>query len=341
MYSIQAREARREAARSRYEADKAVAINNFITNDFLMQLLGAVKSRGNDDLSIAALLDQAAANVATIFAGQPLAEAAVRNEIGTIYYNVGAPGKSAEQFQIALDRWEAQLGPDHPDTLKAVNNLGQALMRQRRPAEAEPLYRRALESRRRVLGADDPFTLVSMNNLAELYRATDRMDDAEGLLREAVASLRRVQGDTHKNTITTMTNLGSLLNTRGKTGEALELQRAAYAAARKTFGDDHVTTLTTATRLGQTLTRADQLEDAETLLVQTVELLHRTRGDGAGETIFARRALARAYIAKHDRAQAEVQLRLAIQAAELQPDGIELVRDIQRDLNRLPATSQP
>ena len=44
LYAVEARHARFEAARFQYEADKATAITNFITNDFLMKLLAAVGS---------------------------------------------------------------------------------------------------------------------------------------------------------------------------------------------------------------------------------------------------------------------------------------------------------
>jgi tetratricopeptide (TPR) repeat protein len=341
LYATQARQARLEAARARYEADKATAINNFIVNDFLMNLLSAVNGRQGDSLALTDLLDEAAANVGTMFANQPLAEAAVRNEIGSIYYNVGAHEEAAQQFRIALDRWERQLGPDHADTLKAVNNLGQTLMRLRRADEAEPLYRRALDGRRRTLGENDPFTLVSMNNLAELYRATGRLDEAEAMLRQTLEAQRLVHGDMHKHTITTMVNLGALLTARGKTDDALRLHRAAYDASVKTLGPEHVTTLSVASRLGQTLHRAGMDDEAAALLSQVAETFERTLGDGAGETIITRRALARALAAQGNHLAAAEQLQRALNGARTGSHLSAHVREIERELEGLGPASQP
>ncbi|HWL92219.1 MAG TPA: serine/threonine-protein kinase, partial [Phycisphaerae bacterium] len=225
LYAREARTARWEADKSRYEADKATAINNFITNDFLMKLLAAANApaAAGQRLPVADLVEHATERAGTMFAGQPLAEAAVRNEIGTIHYNLGTIDQSAEQFERALALWESQLGPDHVDTLKAVNNLGQARGRQRRLPEAEALYRRALEGRRAALGEDDPYTLVSMNNLADLYRSTGRLDEAEAMLRRTLESQKRVHGTSHKNTITTLGNLAALLTQRDRKDEAMVL----------------------------------------------------------------------------------------------------------------------
>lgn len=334
--------ARQEASRARYEADKATAINNFITNDFLMKLLAAANAAdGAERLPVAELVDRAAEQIGVMFADQPLAEAAVRNEVGTIYYNLGALEPAAQQFTRALQLWEAQLGPDHADTLKAVNNLGQSAAALRRTDEAEKLYRRALDGRLRVLGEDDFYTLASMNNLAELLRVTDREDEAEAMLQRTLAAERRVLGDTHKHTLITMANLGSLLLDRGKTDEALRLHRQVYETSRKTLGEDHVTTLIAGTRLGQTLRKAGALEEAETLLIDIVRTCEWARGEDNGDTITARRGLARVYVAQGKHEQAAAQLAAALDGARALPNRSDrLERSIQRDLAALPQ-SQP
>ncbi|MCG3128578.1 MAG: Serine/threonine-protein kinase PknD [Phycisphaerae bacterium] len=340
LYAREANRARQEAARSRYEADKATAINNFITNDFLMKLLAAANATdGAERLPVAELVDRAAEQVGVMFAEQPLEEAAVRNEVGTIYYNLGALEPAARQFTRALQLWEAQLGPDHADTLKAVNNLGQSAAALRQTDEAEKLYRRALDGRLRVLGENDFYTLASMNNLAELLRVTDREDEAEALLRRALAASRRVLGETHKHTLITMANLGSLLLDRDETDEALKLHRQVYESSRTTLGEDHVTTLIAGTRLGQTLRKAGALEEAEKLLIDVVRMCKRARGEDNGDTITARRGLARVYIAQGKHEQAAAQLAAALDGARALPNRNDrLERSIQHDLAALPQT---
>lgn len=332
-----ARVAQQEAAKARYEADKAAAVNNFITNDFLMKLLAAANAPGDAPrLPIVELVGKAADSVETMFVSQPTREAAVRNEVGTIYYNLGNMEGAADQFARALRLWDAQLGPEHPDTLKAVNNLGQSRARQGRKDEAEALYRRALDGRRRVLGDDDPFTLVTMNNLADLCRATGRLDEAEELLSQTLEVQRRIHGDKHKDTITTLGNLATLLMQRERKTEAIAMHREAHDASSATLGADHVMTALTGVRLGVALQKSGRPAEAEPILLAAAGSFDRTLGAESPEAVGARRALARVYrdLSKAD--QATDELRRALDAVRTKPGASdELERKLLLDLEAL------
>ncbi|MGB0086176.1 MAG: tetratricopeptide repeat protein, partial [Rhodomicrobiaceae bacterium] len=78
----------------------------------------------------------------------------------------------------ALALGERTLGPDHPETLRSVKNLGDLYQSQGRNDEAERLFKRALEARERVLGPDHLDTLVSVNDLAVLYQIEKRYAEA-------------------------------------------------------------------------------------------------------------------------------------------------------------------
>ncbi len=45
------------------------------------------------------------------------------NNLGLLNYQLGNPGKAIEQFENALKIFEESLGPDHPYTLKCLDNL--------------------------------------------------------------------------------------------------------------------------------------------------------------------------------------------------------------------------
>ncbi|MBI5765140.1 MAG: serine/threonine protein kinase [Planctomycetes bacterium] len=339
---IQARTARSEAAKSKYEAEKAGAINNFITNDFLMKLLATANAGdATKRLPVAELVDKSAEKIAVMYADQPLAEAAVRNEVATIYYNLGAFDKAADQFRIALIKWETTLGGDHVDTLKAVNNLGQTLMQLRRFEDAEVHIRRAMDGRLRLLGEDDPYTLITMNSLAEILRQTGKMDEAETMMRRTITIQQRVHGKTHKNTLTTLGNLGSLLAKKGNTTEALAIHREVYEAFRQTLGADHVTTLIAGSRLGQTLCIAGNANEAEPLMATVVDSFQRTLGPGHASTITARRSLAKALVSLNRKDEAQVQLRKALDDARA-ATGIpaKLVQELEVDISELSAEKQ-
>ena len=67
------------------------------------------------------------------------------------------------------------LGPDHPSTLTARNDLAGAYQDTGRLNEAIALYEQTLEDRTRILGPHHPDTLISRNNLASAYRAAGRI----------------------------------------------------------------------------------------------------------------------------------------------------------------------
>ena len=63
---------------------------------------------------------------------------------------------------------EKALGPDHPDTATALNNLAELYYSMGDYAKAEPLYQRALKIDEKALGPDHPDTATALNNLALL-----------------------------------------------------------------------------------------------------------------------------------------------------------------------------
>jgi eukaryotic-like serine/threonine-protein kinase len=333
----EAQRARLEAVRSKYEADKATAVSSFITNDFLIKLLATAHSSAEANrLPISELVATASTNIATTFQGQPLLEAAVRSEIGTIHYNLSEFEQAAAQYQIAMEFLNEALGPNHPDTLKAVNNHGLCDLHLHNYERAEQFFRQALQGRLEVLGETDAATLASMNNLAELLRATERPDEAEPLLRRAFALQLKALGPDDKNTLTSMANLGSLLASRGRFPEALELHSTVFEACERVFGPDNLTTLQAGSRFGQSLLQAGRASEARAVIEPNLEAFERSLGRSHNSTIISRRLLARIYKSLGDMELAKRQLELALAAVQGHPDRLEAVaKKIQAELKAL------
>ncbi len=130
------------------------------------------------------------------------------------------PGLDAEAgplYRRALETRERTLGPEHPDTLAAMNGLATLLLRQQKFAEAEPLLHRALEVQERTLGHEHPGTLAAMHNLAVLltrgsfygwsgrrwgaWMAAKNWMAAEKLYERAYKGRERTLGSEHPDTL--------------------------------------------------------------------------------------------------------------------------------------------
>src|SRR5207248_1870901 len=83
------------------------------------------------------------------------------------------------------------LGPEHIDTLAAMNNLGNLLHDRGKLDEAEAIHYGCLAAREKTLGPDHPHTLGSLNNLALVLRAKGDFAGAEPLYRRAWTTMQR------------------------------------------------------------------------------------------------------------------------------------------------------
>jgi tetratricopeptide (TPR) repeat protein len=127
------------------------------------------------------------------FACSALAQSAdleALNRVNDQVVELGRQGKFAEAMQLAqvlLSIQEKELGPDHPDVAKTLNNLAALYLTQKMYAQAEPLFKRALSIREKALGPDHPDVAKTLNNLAALYKNTGRGKEAESLEKRAAA----------------------------------------------------------------------------------------------------------------------------------------------------------
>ena len=72
-------------------------------------------------------------------------------------------------YRRSLTIWEKQLGSDHPDVARSLNNIAGLYDSQGNNGSAEPLYRRSIEIAEESLGVDHPNTQIFRQNL-ELLR---------------------------------------------------------------------------------------------------------------------------------------------------------------------------
>ena len=113
----------------------------------------------------------------------------------------------AVELEVAVAVVEDVLGPDHPDTLHARNNLAVAYRSVDRFGEAIELFEQVLAKREKLLGPDHPDTLTTRNNLAFAYLSVGRFGEAIELFEQVLAERERVLGLEHPLTKLVQKNL--------------------------------------------------------------------------------------------------------------------------------------
>ncbi|MGQ3229175.1 MAG: tetratricopeptide repeat protein, partial [Blastomonas fulva] len=130
-------------------------------------------------------------------------------------------------MQKALALYQAQLGSDHPEALKARANLGAVLFNAGKVEEAVDAYRLAYDGSREQLGMDNPATRDVAANLIDLLYRLARRDEAIPVQAALLESMRTEPGADHPDTLLEQKTLASLLIETGQYVAARDLLRDA------------------------------------------------------------------------------------------------------------------
>jgi tetratricopeptide (TPR) repeat protein len=188
------------------------------------------------------------------------------------YLHLRGEYATAEEIsRDALDGREKVLGPEHPDTLTSVSNLGSLLKSQGKYEEAETMHRRALEGYEKALGLEHPYTLTSVSNLGSLLGRQAKYEEAEAMHRRALEGREKMLGLEHPDTFTSVSNLGSLLESQGKYEEAEAMHRRALEGREKMLGLEHPDTFTSVSDLGSLLESQGKYKEAEAMHRRALE----------------------------------------------------------------------
>ena len=202
---------------------------------------------------------------------------------------------SIEFYEQMLAEREWVLGPDHPYTLTARNNLAGAYKSAGRLAEAVELFEQVLAEYERVLGSDHPDTLAARNNLAGAYYSVGRFGEAIELFEWVLAERERVLGSDHPDTLTARNNLAGAYYFAGRFGEAIELLGRVLADRVRVLGPDHPDTLTTRNNLAFAYHSAGRFDEAIELYERVLAEQERVLGPDHPDTLTVRNNLAFAY----------------------------------------------
>jgi len=277
-----------QAVRAKREALRAEA-----TSSFLRGMFATIDPyRVGPQVPVADFVRRTAANIETSTRGQPLLEAQWRNELGTIYYNLGLLAEADEQFATAHRIRREQLGDHDALTFESLNSLGLLRIKQIRYADAERLFNEALAGRKQTLGEAHPDTLRTMHNLAMAIHPQGRFDEAAKWGEAALDGQSRILGPSHPDTLATRVDLASAYRALGRTDEAARAFDRAITAFRATLGDRHPSTLFAIANKAQLLKDGKRYAEAEPLQREAVEGMREALAPDHPDTLIATANLA-------------------------------------------------
>jgi tetratricopeptide (TPR) repeat protein len=148
------------------------------------------------------------------------------------YEAAGRLPEATALLERVRDAQIAKLGPDHPDTLKTLNNVAGAYRAVGKLPEAIALFERVRDAKIAKLGPDHPDTLATLNNLAAAYWQAKQLDKSVPLFEDVLKRHEAKLGRQHPNTQRIVANLGVNYKDAGRLKEAIPLLEEAHQSSK-------------------------------------------------------------------------------------------------------------
>jgi tetratricopeptide (TPR) repeat protein len=220
------------------------------------------------------------------------AGALLLNRVGRCQTSLGqhAAAEMTRRQELSINK--EVLGPEHPDTLVSMHELGEAVYNRGKYAEAERVHLETLVLRKKVLGDECVGTLRSMNNVAVALGSQGKYIEAEALHHEVLRLKRKILGEEHSSTLKSVSNLAEGLGNQGKYAEAEEAHREVLRLRGKMFGEEHPDTLNSMSNLAGALSAQGKYAEAEEIGRKTLGLRLELLGDKHPNTLLSMSNLA-------------------------------------------------
>ncbi|WP_419189146.1 tetratricopeptide repeat protein [Stieleria marina] len=252
-------------------------------------------NRDGREIKVAELLDNAAKKLETDLADQPGRRVKLQATLGSTFYELGLFKQAIPLREQARDHYLSSGGPEHPNTLAAMNNLAKSYYQVGRRDEAIKLQEEVLKLRRKVSGPEHPNTLIAMSNLAVFYDDDGRRDEAFNLREEVLRLRRMVLGPEHLQTLSAMNNLAISYDDTGRQNEALQLREEILRLRHKVLGAEHRDTFSAMNNLAISYYQAGRRTEAIKLREEVLTLRRKVLGPEHPGTLDAMANLANSY----------------------------------------------
>ena len=216
-----------------------------------------------------------------------------RNDRALLLLDLGRAAEARVLLATLVRDYACRLGPLHPQTLTAKNNLADTLRLQGRYRPALALMKRTLKARRKSpeLGPEHPETLIAANNLAHLLMLLGDLPEARRLQVEVLAIRERTTPN-HPETITARANLAATLSRLGERRRAAELEQRTLDQCLVCLPEDHPDVLLATHNWALSLRDIGELDEACRLLRKTLGIRQATGAAAHDDTLSTMTSLA-------------------------------------------------
>ena len=296
--AVRARDAESAARRIASDNERmatAEAAKSRAALDFVMEMFGAVDpalARGHD-VTVAEVLDPAAAKVAGAFAGDVEGEAVVRGVLGQAYAHLARYTDALRELERAWELRRTLDRPDDPQTLALLHELGTTVLQTGDVGRARELLQRAWESRSAQLGESHRDTLETRSVLAFAKQMDGDLDGAIADIRAVLQDQERTLGPDDRDTLESMCSLADMLSSAGRADEALRVAHDAAGRAATALGAGSNVALMASSIEAELLQFLSRHQEAARILEQVVQGKERLYGADHPETLVSLDLLAR------------------------------------------------
>jgi tetratricopeptide (TPR) repeat protein len=244
--------------------DLAQALNN----------LGFVIMGSGEYAEAEQLFREALAMKRVLFPGDAHPEIAMGlNNIAFVLHDQRKYDEAEALYREAMEMQRELLGEQHPDVAMALNNLAFLIYEKGDLDAAIEMSRQSLEMYRQTVGDEHPSVARGLNNQAMWYMEGNDFAAAEPLLREALELRRKLLGPEHADVAGSMTLLAGLLVDTGRFDQALPLASEAKTICLQALSPDHWRTASATSAEGAALAGMQRYQEAESLLLESYEVL--------------------------------------------------------------------
>ncbi|QEL14470.1 tetratricopeptide repeat protein [Limnoglobus roseus] len=199
--------------------------------------------------------------------------------IVTLASSAGAGGVPSEQLIPISEELvrvaKRELGPDDPQTLAFLNQLGELYAEAGQGEKAVTLLKEVLATREQKAGHDHPTTLTSVYTLAEAYQAANQADKAFPLYERALSQRRVKLGNEHPDTLTSIQGLAEWYRTANQAAKAVPLNEELVKVRKAKKGASDFDTLVAMNNLALSYANAGEVRKAIPIYQETLALMQK------------------------------------------------------------------